>query len=134
MKEYPAFVQSIAPEIKSFRDSQVAAVAIEEKRERALLTEWESAKRVVNAPTQVDSHASTAYVRSPIFANIWKINVETGNTIVSKTQVVVILKSMKSEINVYPEESGVGRKVVEYGDGIGPGAAVRPGDIIVHLA
>lgn len=32
MKEYSAFVQSIAPEIKSFRDSQAAAVAIEEER------------------------------------------------------------------------------------------------------
>ncbi|KAF7427799.1 hypothetical protein PC9H_007015 [Pleurotus ostreatus] len=134
MREYAAFVQSIAPEIKSFRDSQEAAVAIEEERERALLMEWEAEKRVANIPTQVDNHAGTAFVRSPIFANIWKIKVEIGDTIVSKTQAVVILESMKSEINVYPEENAVGRKVVGYGDGIGPGAAVRPGDIIVHLA
>lgn len=61
------------------------------------------------------------------------MNVEIGDTIVSKTQAIVILESMKSEINVYPEASSVGRKVVGYGDGIRPGAAVRPGDIIVHL-
>ncbi len=115
--------------------------------------EWEAEKRVANVPAwQVDNHgqetnhtawircdltipiAGTAFVRSPIFANIWKIKVEIGDTIVSKTQAVVILESMKSEINVYPEENTVGRKVVGYGDGIGPGAAVRSGDIIVHLA
>ncbi|KAF9491325.1 AHS2-domain-containing protein [Pleurotus eryngii] len=134
MKEYSAFVQSIAPEIKSFRDIQGIAVAIEEERERALLMEWEAEKRVASVPTQVDNHAGTAFVRSPIFANIWKIKVKIGDTIVSKMQAVVILESMKSEINVYPEENAVGRKVVGYGDGIGLGAAVRPGDIIVHLA
>ncbi|KAF4580527.1 hypothetical protein EYR38_003126 [Pleurotus pulmonarius] len=134
MREYSAFVQSIALEIQSFRNRQGAAVATEEERERALLMEWEAEKRVANVPTQVDNHAGTAFVRSPIFANIWKIKVEIGDAIVSQTQAVVILESMKSEINVYPEESAIGRKVVGYGDGIGTGAAVRPGEIIIHLA
>lgn len=61
-----------------------------------------------------------AEIRAEMAANVWKILVEDGDTVAAGAT-VVILESMKMEIHVETEASGVVTLAIEEGQTIGEG-------------
>ena len=70
-------------------------------------------------------------VASSLDGNVWKINVEVGESISSADQVVMVLEAMKTEITVEAGEENVGLNVLGFGQGVREGASVKAGDPLV---
>lgn len=68
-----------------------------------------------------------AEVRAEMVANVWKVVVSEGDT-VEEGDTLVILESMKMEIPVVAEDSGVVSKLV-----VAEGDVVQEGDLIAVI-
>lgn len=99
LREYRAFLQSVAPEIAAAKGRQ--QTAFEEERERwaaQKLLEPEASEVAEAAPEQ-EFPAGTELVPCGIAANVWKVLVQPGERI-AVDQPIIVLESMKMEISV----------------------------------
>lgn len=71
--------------------------------------------------------AGTLPIDSSISGNVWKVEVEEGET-VSEGQTILILESMKMEIEIQAQQSGVISKVL-----VGTGQEVQAGQCLIWL-
>ncbi|KAG2113681.1 hypothetical protein DEU56DRAFT_934042, partial [Suillus clintonianus] len=70
-------------------------------------------------------------IASSISLPVWKIKCQPGNIIQSADEVLIILKAMKTEINILAGEENIGKVVKSLGKGIRKGPSVQAGDILV---
>ncbi|HEV8148307.1 MAG TPA: carboxyltransferase domain-containing protein, partial [Bryobacteraceae bacterium] len=130
IKEYNAFLTSIADQAATFKNRQHAAFL--EERER-----WASsgldAYVEPSAPATSDSEFATVIpegcraVRSPVTANVWTISVEPGQR-VAAGQKLMVLEAMKMEIAVASPGAGIVEAL-----NCAPGAMVSAGQHLVML-
>ena len=106
MRDYHAFVRSIEPEARAFKQRQQAA--FEAERER-----WAAAGQPefveppdppAAAPADVPDGCEA--VRAPMTASVWRIVVEAGQR-VAAGQSIVILEAMKMEVVIIAPMEGV---------------------------
>ncbi|KAJ7155221.1 allophanate hydrolase subunit 2-domain-containing protein [Mycena filopes] len=136
MAEYSAFIASISDEVAGFETKQKLGVKREEIKEKQLLEEWEVEKRTkahVAVQEEEGQFQGSAYITSPLFANVWKICCQAGAVIESADMIVAILEAMKTEIPIRAGEGNVGKTVKGFGRGIFEGAMVNAGDRLVVL-
>ncbi|THH06190.1 hypothetical protein EW145_g4258 [Phellinidium pouzarii] len=132
MSEYLAFIDSIQPEITSFKERQAQGVKIEEAREQIFLDEWEESKRKgAIVEISADIHETSNFVTASLSGSVWQIKMQLGDIVDSPGQVVIVLEAMKTEISVLAGEDNVGLKVVGFGRGVNEGRTVKAGDKLV---
>jgi urea carboxylase len=128
LRDYHAFLRSIAPESAAFKSRRQAAFDAE--RERWAETEF------VAAEPAIASAADTSAVELPdggffadtaVAGNVWKILVQPGDP-VAADQPMVIVESMKMEIQVCAPRSGTVHSLL-----CSEGKPVAPGQHIAIL-
>jgi len=113
LRDYHAFLKSIAKEAAIFKQTQHAAFVAERERWAAA-----GADQYVDPPDIRGGDADTEAplpegcrpVRSPITASVWNIAVEAGQR-VEAGQKLVVLEAMKMEIAVVSPAAGVVEKL-----------------------
>jgi urea carboxylase len=108
LKEYNTFLAANADSIRTFKNTQQAA--FEAERERWIATgqaNYSSDHNVAEAATdsELDLPPNSRAVTTHIAGNLWQIKVKLGD-IVEKGDIVVIVESMKMEINVIAPVDG----------------------------
>jgi urea carboxylase len=103
LKEYHAFLKSIASESAKFKQTQ--QLAFEEERKRWGKMTTEPLEIVVPPEVQTVPEGCRA-VSSPVTANVWEISVDVGQR-VEVGQRLVVLEAMKMEIAVAAPHAGV---------------------------
>lgn len=104
MAEYQSFLDSEAASIESFQDQQQAAFSAE--RQRWLDQGYDpnaTAAPPAAEPLAVDDNGIR--VDSPVTGSVWKVLVDAGSC-VNAGEVVMIIESMKTEIEVLAPSSG----------------------------
>jgi urea carboxylase len=129
LRDYHAFLESIAPEAAIFRGRQQAAFAAERERWAARGETDCSEFAQPSAPVETVSEVPEGCkpVRSPIAASVWNVAVETGQR-VDAGQNLVMLESMKMEIALAAPSAGIVERV-----NCSPGAIVAAGQILLAL-
>jgi urea carboxylase len=104
MAEYQAFLDSEAESIEAFQHQQQAAFNAE--RQRWLEQGYDpDAASVPPAATPLRADDSGVRVDSPVTGSVWKVLVDAGSC-VAAGDVVMIIESMKTEIEVIAPTSG----------------------------
>ncbi len=106
LREYNAFLDSIAPEVTEFKTKQQSA--FEAERQRWQDSEAETfVEALFDTPIgeEIDLPANAQVVTSYIPANVWRIVVEVG-TSVEIGDSLIILESMKMEIAITASVAG----------------------------
>ncbi len=107
LKDYHEFLQSISSSASAFKQHQHAAFVAERERwaaagmDRTIETE-----EAQPPPISASIPEGCSAVRSPVTANVWKVVVETGQTVRAGDS-LVILEAMKMEIAVAAPRGGV---------------------------
>ena len=79
--------------------------------------------------TQIEAeHGSDKECRSPVMGMVIKVNVEVGQQ-VQPEEVVIVLESMKMEMQIAAPTGGVVKSVF-----VKPGAAVKVNEVLLELA
>ncbi len=129
LKEYRAFLDSIAPEAAAFKRKQQAA--FEEERERWARAGAEAPLELpdVAAPEAAEERVPEGCmpVLAPLTANVWNIAIEPGER-VAAGQKLIVLEAMKMEIAVAAPIAGIVEKI-----GCATGALVSAGQRLVTL-
>ncbi|UDY35284.1 urea carboxylase [Dermatobacter hominis] len=126
-------LESEAASIEAFRSRQQAAFAAERTAWRAAgefdRTDDEPAPVAAGgAADDVGAGPGESVVRSPMAANVWRVEVEEGQ-VVEPGQVLVVLEAMKTETPVAATAAGTVRRVVA-----APGTLVEAGSALVVIA
>ena len=79
------------------------------------------------ASTHTDSAANEKECRSPVAGMVMKVNVEPGQA-VQPDEVVIVLESMKMEMQITAKQGGVVKSVL-----VAPGAAVKVNELMVEF-
>ena len=107
LAEYRRFLAEHRDSIAAFKDKQQAAFAAERQRWRELgLDAYVSEEHAAAPAGDGEVPAGHAAVESPIPGNVWRILVEPGDR-VHAGQVVVLLESMKMEMEVTAAAAGL---------------------------
>ncbi|CAL5223800.1 g6371 [Coccomyxa viridis] len=99
MREYNAFVGSVAEETKRWRQRQAAAMAEQLQLDEESLQRLQAASRHVKAHEEapaLDKDISGVKISSSFAANVWEVRCKLGDT-VSKGQILLVLEAMKME-------------------------------------
>jgi urea carboxylase len=128
LKDYHAFLASIGPEARAFKQHQQQA--FEAERER-----WaQSGADLVMEPTDEPAGGNEGAVpegcrpvRSPVTASVWNVHVEPGQR-VEAGQRLIVLEAMKMEIAVAAPAAGVVERLT-----CSAGALVTAGQHLVLL-
>ncbi|KAH6662115.1 allophanate hydrolase subunit 2-domain-containing protein [Halenospora varia] len=122
------------PDVMRFKDGQKRGVAQELAVENEMFSKW-TATLAENAAKEEERlkeimllNPNPVNIESPIDANVWKVEVEVGETL-KKGQVVVVLEAMKMEINVLVPDEAVGSVVQAIASK--PGSTVAPGNLLI---
>ena len=107
LKEYRAFLQSIAPDARAFKAKQQAAFLAERER-------WAAAGQpeFVEPPDDTPPVVPAAIpegceaVRSPMTASVWQVAVEPGQR-VEAGQKILVLEAMKMEVAIVAPSEGI---------------------------
>jgi urea carboxylase len=124
LRDYHAFAASIRTESDAFKARQQAA--FEAERERWAEYTYEPAP-IADAANDEAVPDGCQAVRSPVTANIWKLNIERGQR-VDAGQKVIVVEAMKMEIVVSSPADG---EIVEIR--CTEGALVTGGQILAVL-
>jgi urea carboxylase len=130
LKEYNAFLTSIAGEAATFKNRQHAAFLAERERwARSGIDAFvEPAARAASASeSAIPIPEGCRPVRSPVTANVWTISVEPGQH-VEAGQKLMVLEAMKMEIAVASPGAGIVEAL-----NCAPGAMVAAGQHLVML-
>ncbi|KAI0517925.1 urea carboxylase [Xylaria bambusicola] len=130
-KTYESFLEAQNdPDVVDFKRRQSQALEEQEKIEAVLYSEWTAANAAAEKVANlVIEEGSNVPISSPMAANVWKMEVQVGDTILPG-QVVAVLEAMKMEINVIaPKEArGQVHAILK-----GAGSVVDAGDILVLI-
>jgi urea carboxylase len=134
LREYEEMLSAEAASIATFREHQSAAFA-KERAAWAAAGEFEPREQAVSDLLTVE-HAvpekavpeNGTLITAPMTSNVWKVNVEPGQQVVTG-QTVVIVEAMKTEIAVVSPCDGAVIEVM-----IAPGAQVSAGASLVVVA
>jgi len=102
LKDYHAFLNSIAPEAAQFKHWQQSAFEAERERWAAAgVDQFREPAETIAPPTAPEEAMPEGCrpVRSPVTANVWNIAVEAGER-VEPGQKLIVLEAMKMEIAV----------------------------------
>jgi urea carboxylase len=130
LKNYHAFLNSIAPEAAEFKQRQQSAFEAERERWAAAGADQfrEPAETVaLEAPPEDGMPEGCLPVCSPVTANVWSIAVEVGER-VEPGQKLLVLEAMKMEIAVTAPCAGAVEKL-----NCAPGSLVSAGQNLVTL-
>ncbi|MCB1704855.1 MAG: urea carboxylase [Halioglobus sp.] len=128
LAEYQQFLQQHSSEINRFECGRRAAFAEELaqwKRDGQLTYEQEE-----GSPEEADEERlpeGVAALDSPVSGNVWKVMVE-DDRVVTAGEVVMILESMKMEIEIHAPQSGSIRKILRQ-----QGQSVTAGQTLLWL-
>ncbi len=111
LRDYHKFLADIAPEAAAFKARQQAAFDAE--RERWSASEFEAADPAVAVTdtSEVSLPPGGFFVDAAVAGNVWKILVAPGET-VAADQPILIVESMKMEIQVTAPSAGVVRSLL----------------------
>ncbi len=128
LAEYKAFLASHEDEIQTFTRSRQAAFNEE-------LENWKRTGQLQFEPSQANVSVSddelpqgVSAIESPVAGSIWKLLVSEGER-VDKGQPIVVLESMKMEVEVQSSETGIVDKILHP-----EGATVQAGSRLVFIA
>jgi urea carboxylase len=99
LRDYQAFLSSIAEECSAFKERQQAAFHAERVRWAEAGFRVEEEVPVQSARPAIDLPENGRFVDSPVAGNMWKVLVRVGDS-VSEGDVLFIVESMKTEITV----------------------------------
>nr|WP_295888081.1 urea carboxylase [uncultured Devosia sp.] len=125
--DYISDLAANADSITAFKDRQQAAFDAERNRWKAEGLDSFIADDADNGAIEGELPANCFGIASGVPGNIWKILVETGES-VAEGDAVAIIESMKMEITVTAHAAGRVREVRA-----GPGRNVKTGDVVVVL-
>ncbi len=110
LKDYNAFLASISPDAKAFKDRQQAA--FEEERARWAASGYTGAPEKEESPIVIDDGAPQGCISvfSPTTANVWALAVANGEH-VEVGQKLMVLEAMKMEILVTAPRAGIIEKL-----------------------
>ncbi|KAL2000305.1 hypothetical protein VTN02DRAFT_3295 [Thermoascus thermophilus] len=115
MAEHNRLLRETRDEVAAIRARQRQAQAEMDELERALLERWQKEKVANEIPTdKVEAllqDPAIIPIQAPLNANVWKVEVNEGDTIGTDQQVVAVLEAMKLEIAVRAEPSVAGGTV-----------------------
>jgi urea carboxylase len=105
LKDYQAFLDSIAPEAAAFKARQ--QTAFEAERERWAATEFIPAEEADTAGSQeeISLPEGGSFIDAPVAGNLWKLIAAEGDK-VEPNQPVAIIESMKMEMQVCATRAG----------------------------
>ncbi len=128
LSEYHRFQESIAGETAQFRGRREASFAEELARWASMpQSPGISAEDALEGPGAPEAADTGTSVNAPLTASVWKIAVETGQS-VAAGQTLVVLEAMKTEIVVASPTAGVVRKIA-----CKPGALVTAGQRLLSI-
>ena len=99
LRDYHAFLKSIADECAIFKAKQQASFHAERERWEEAGFKVEEEVPVAAVPAGIDLPDNGRFVDSPVAGNMWKVLVKAGDR-VSEGDVLFIVESMKTEISV----------------------------------
>lgn len=105
LRDYRAFLDSIAPEALAFKNRQQAAFHAERERWAAAGFRVGEESPPVVGQTGIELPPNGRFVDSPVAGNMWKILAKPGEP-VSEGEVLFIVESMKTEISITAPCSG----------------------------
>ena len=108
LRQYNAFLDSIAPEVTEFKTRQQTAFEAERQRWQDLDSHAETfVEALLDTPIgeEIDLPLNAQVVTSYIPANVWRIVVEVGTSVEVGDQ-LIILESMKMEIAITASVAG----------------------------
>ncbi|MEI8292783.1 MAG: 5-oxoprolinase/urea amidolyase family protein [bacterium] len=105
LRDYQAFLQSIAIEAAAFKSRQQAAFHAERERWAAAGFHAEEEVTASTGSVDIELPENGRFVDSPVAGNMWKILVKVGDQ-VAEGDVLFIVESMKTEISVMAPCSG----------------------------
>lgn len=108
LRQYNAFLDSIAPEVTEFKTRQQTAFEIERQHWQDLDSQTETfVEALLDTPIgeEIDLPPNAQVVTSYIPANVWRIVVEVGTSVAVGDQ-LIILESMKMEIAITASVAG----------------------------
>ncbi|MFX4226768.1 MAG: urea carboxylase [Porticoccaceae bacterium] len=127
LAEYKQFLADNEPGIQSFTESRQQAFDQE-------LANWKRTGQLQFEPAQADVSASVDAIpdgvfaiESPVAGSIWKLLVEEGDS-VKKGQPVLVLESMKMEVEVQASRAGQVNKILQPA-----GATVQSGSRLLFI-
>ena len=126
MADYQAFLSREAASIEAFQSQQQAAFNAERERWQAQgydPDEISAPPAAIEPPDQ----ANGTRIDSPVAGSVWKVLKPQGAT-VSAGEVVMIIESMKTEIEVITPAAGILQQVLA-----GPGTQVNAGTAVAVL-
>ena len=127
---YNRFLRDNRESIQAFKEGQQAA--FEAERQRWIdngQADFESeAEPPAPESDEVELAAGEYAVEAHVHGSLWALKVQPGDRVSGDTE-VLILESMKMEIPVVPQQSGVVRRVL-----CAEGAAVAPGQTLLIIA
>lgn len=114
MKEHNQLLSDTADDVKEVKRKQREAQAEMDKIEAEMLEKWnkekEEGKISMDTVEELLNDPGVAAIEAPFNANVWKVQVEEGD-ILKADQTVIILESMKQELNVNAESTMAGATV-----------------------
>jgi len=130
LADYRRFLADNAASIAAFKERQQAAFAAERERWRELGLATYVADDALAPPAEDEAAlpAGQSAVCAPVPGNVWQVRVAPGDS-VQAGQIVVVLESMKMEMDVTAASDGVVAEVL-----CQPGRSVHGGQRLVILA
>ena len=128
LAQYQDFLDREAEGITAFRQHQQAAFDAERQRWIASgQANFDSEESTAIAQEEQPLQAGQLAVDAPIAGNLWQVKVSPGQR-VAQGELLMILESMKMEINIAAPEAGIVAEVR-----VQPGTAVRAGQCVLVM-
>ena len=130
LRDYHAFLRSIAPEAATFKSRQQAAFEAERERwiQAGLDVVSSSEPDAEPLPEALDLPAGTIAARAPLPANVWQNLVSPGDRVAAGHK-LLILEAMKMEIPVIAPTGGIVSELL-----CAPGKLVTPGQALCLIS
>ncbi len=128
LRDYQAFLSSIAPEAEAFKARQQAAFEAERERWAAAGFEVREESAPPVEAEELPCPAGGRFVSSPVAGSMWKVLVEPGQS-VAEGEPLFIVESMKMEITIPAPAAGTVHAV-----GSKQGAPVAAGQHLASLS
>jgi urea carboxylase len=105
LKDYRAFLESIATDAATFKQRQ--QLAFDEERERWAAAGFNVAEEIAPTAivTEIELPEGGRFVDSPVTGNLWKVLVKPGDQ-VKEGDLLFIVESMKTEIGISAPATG----------------------------
>ncbi len=127
-----AFEDSIAAEVKDFREKQAISLKAITAEEAKLFAEWSEDQEKARAGGEISASADELQrtpgaiaIKSPMNASVWKVLVKAGDKI-EPGQKIAVLEAMKTEQDIFASDG----MTSILGVLVKPGDPVRSGDVI----